>query len=234
MWAAPLGLLEREREVIAVDLPGFGDSPSLHKAPTPSALADAVEETITELGLSRPAVAGNSLGGLIALELAHRSAVSSCVALSPAGFANSAEAAVTNVNFIVSRFAARELTGVVPRLSRHPAWRDALAAPFAARPSSIPPDEFVVNMGGLAWSPGFDATRREVRRARWTHSGAIPVPTTIAWAERDMILFPWQARRAEALLPDTTFTTLHGCGHVPCWDDPPLVARTILEGTSPT
>ena len=86
VWDAPLGLIESEREVIAIDLPGFGDSPQLEADPTPSALADSVEGLISDLGLGKPAVGGNSLGGLISLELARRGSVSSATALSPAGF----------------------------------------------------------------------------------------------------------------------------------------------------
>ena len=39
-----------------------------------------------DLGLDRPHVAGNSLGGVLGLELASRGLVSSATALAPAGF----------------------------------------------------------------------------------------------------------------------------------------------------
>ena len=69
--------------MVAVDLPGFGASPPLDGTPTVEALAAAVEA----LGLERPHVAGNSLGGGIALELGRRGSARSVCAISPIGFA---------------------------------------------------------------------------------------------------------------------------------------------------
>jgi pimeloyl-ACP methyl ester carboxylesterase len=60
----------------------------------------------------------------------------------------------------------------------------------------------------------------------------LAAPATVAWAERDRLLIPRQARRAEAWIPGIRSITLRSCGHVPCWDDPPLVARTLIEGSA--
>ena len=69
--------LAEHHDVIAADVPGFGRSPSLDPGvePTVFALADAFERFFEELGLRRPHVAGNSMGGGIVLELARRGAV---------------------------------------------------------------------------------------------------------------------------------------------------------------
>src|SRR3954468_20008599 len=74
VWEPVLETVAREREVIAVDLPGFGDSPTLPigTVPTVDALADAVAAFLDGLGIEKPVIAGNSLGGWIALELAAR------------------------------------------------------------------------------------------------------------------------------------------------------------------
>src|ERR671925_414817 len=68
-WTPVLDALAREREVIALDLPGFGASPGLDRRPTPEALAAAVGAFLDELDLADAHVVGNSLGGGIALEL---------------------------------------------------------------------------------------------------------------------------------------------------------------------
>src|SRR4051794_39622459 len=72
VWSPLIPLLAPHRDVIALDLPGFGESPLLPGGvePDPYALTDAVVQFLDELGLERPPVVGNSLGGLIALELA--------------------------------------------------------------------------------------------------------------------------------------------------------------------
>ncbi|MCZ4492827.1 MAG: alpha/beta fold hydrolase, partial [Conexibacter sp.] len=87
VWDPVLDRLAAERDVIAVDLPGFGDSPVLDAdPPTPAALAAAVQAFAEqELGLQAWHVAGNSLGGWVALALALDGAVESVTAIAPAG-----------------------------------------------------------------------------------------------------------------------------------------------------
>lgn len=63
---------------------------------------------------------------------------------------------------------------------------------------------------------------------------AADVPVTVAWAARDRILLPYQARIAEQRLPQARHIRLPGCGHVPMADDPALVARVLLEGSAPS
>ena len=88
MAAGALALLAAARELVLIDLPGFGNSAALpdDTDSTIEALTDAVERFLPELGLERPHVAGNSLGGAVGLELARRDAVASVTAISPAGF----------------------------------------------------------------------------------------------------------------------------------------------------
>src|SRR3984893_10753580 len=87
-WRPVRALLPQDFEIIACDSPGFGRSDPLAESvePTIPAYVDAFERFFAELGLRRPHVAGNSMGGAIALELARRRAVSSATAFSPAGF----------------------------------------------------------------------------------------------------------------------------------------------------
>ena len=71
-WEPVLPRLTAERDVVVIDLPGFADSPP----PPPGApasiasLSRLVGEFLDQLGLERPHVAGNSLGGWLSLELA--------------------------------------------------------------------------------------------------------------------------------------------------------------------
>ncbi|MGW4750356.1 alpha/beta fold hydrolase [Streptomyces sp. NPDC004290] len=92
-WDPVVDILATERDVIAVDLPGFGASPAL-----PDGLPYDLSTVVPALGslcealeIDRPHVAGNSLGGLIALELGREKLVRSVTALSPAGFWTGAE-----------------------------------------------------------------------------------------------------------------------------------------------
>ena len=90
-----LALLERSFDFLALDMPGFGRSPALpaEVEPTPEALADAVEAAMDAAGFTSAHLAGNSLGGWVALELARRGRARTVTAISPAGLANKREGA---------------------------------------------------------------------------------------------------------------------------------------------
>src|SRR3954466_3075177 len=70
-WDPIMDLLAADRDVIAVDLPGHGESPRQPKGAgsAPHDLAVAVAELLDELDLATGHVAGNSSGGWVALEL---------------------------------------------------------------------------------------------------------------------------------------------------------------------
>ena len=86
-WDPVIPALAEQFEVLAVDLPGFGDSEPLPPPvePTPAALAAAVAGLLDDLGITAPHIAGNSLGGWVALELARIRPPASVTLLSPAG-----------------------------------------------------------------------------------------------------------------------------------------------------
>ena len=225
-WEPLRGRLERERDVTAVDLPGFGDSPPLEGTPSIPALADAVEGLIAELGLERPHVAGNSLGGGIALELGSRGAARSVCAISPVGFAAGREDAYARASLLAVHRMARTMDRHREVAYGGPVRRTALAALIFARPWGIPTEAAAGMNHATATGPGFLATLPEI--ARWTP--VMPTcPTTIAWGERDRLLIASrQAPRAARMLPGARHVTLRGCGHVPMWDDPEQVAGVIL------
>ena len=82
-WDPVSRILAAEREVIAVDLPGFGASPALpegleYDLPTVTTVLGGLCEA---LGVERPHVAGNSLGGLLALTTRHLWVVTTGVVL---------------------------------------------------------------------------------------------------------------------------------------------------------
>lgn len=61
----------------------------------------------------------------------------------------------------------------------------------------------------------------------------VPCPVTIAWSGSDAIIpVPMCDPIARERLPQASFTTLPGVGHVPMIDNPELVARTILAVTA--
>ena len=228
VWRPVIPTLAREREVVAIDLPGFGASP--HGPRTVEGLAHAVAAFAAGSGLERPHVVGNSLGGAVALAMGAAGAARSVCALSPVGFAAGREGTYGRAVLMTTRGVSRVLRPVAAPLSRRAVLRTVLASQAAARPWRIPPSDIE------EWAHNYAAAA-----AFWELLGAIdswraPVPecpTTVAWGERDrLLIFSRQAPRARRALPEARHVTLRGCGHVPTWDDPEQVARTILAASA--
>lgn len=232
-WDPVVHLLAAEREVIAVDLPGFGESPALPgglrhdlatMVPALGALCEALE-------IERPHVAGNSLGGLLALELGREKLVRSVTALSPAGFWTTAERRYAFGMLMAMRQGARSLPlPAVERLSRSAAGRAALTSTIYARPGRRSPEAVVAETLALARAEGFAETLRAGTTVRFTDD--VPgLPVTVAWGTRDRLLVRRQGVRAKQIIPRARLIRLPGCGHVPMNDDPALVARVLLDGS---
>ncbi|MEU7898371.1 alpha/beta fold hydrolase [Nonomuraea sp. NPDC049152] len=236
-WQAWLPVMDRlaaSHDVIAVDLPGFGNSPEL-PAGTPytaESLADAVESFCALLDVREPHVAGNSLGGHLALELASRGVVRTATAISPAGFWSRSELLWCQ-NVLRSMRASAESASGAHRLG-HLLSSEAVgfvgAALMVAHPSRLSPVALAAATQALASAPGFHPTLE-------SFSCMMPpappkTPITIAWGAHDRLLLRRQAVRA-AKWSGQRVKLLQGCGHVPMSDDPELIARVILEGSDP-
>jgi pimeloyl-ACP methyl ester carboxylesterase len=232
-WRAWMPLLDRlaaERDVIALDLPGFGESAPLPdgEVPTVERLADAVESFFGELGIERPHVAGHSTGGGAALELAKRGAVRSALALSPVGFWNEREYAWSRFFLRLDRATAERIGPIGEAIVTNRAIRTLLYGHMLAKPWRVPRDELVRSLRAYGAAPGFDATLDALRDYRFVPNGRPPVPVTIAWGSLDSLVLARQAKRARRLLPDARLVMLPGCGHAAMWDDPGAVAEAIL------
>ncbi len=234
VWKPVIDRLAQEREVWAIDVPGFGDSPVLPDGEQPSieALARAIAAWCGEMGLERPHVAGNSMGGWIALELARMDAVASATGLSPAGFWNAAEARWARFMLSTVRTLSQRVGSQMKVLMRSPAGRQALLGMFNGRPVRKDPDEAALDVDALANAPAWDAALRITRGQGFHDGGELHVPVTIGWGTRDRLLIPRQAERARAALPQGRHVPLPGCGHIPMSDDPEGVAALLLAGSS--
>ena len=232
-WDPVVDILATEREDIAEDLPGFGASPGLPDGLTYDlATTTAVFGAFCEaLELDRPHVAGNSLGGLLALELGREKLVRSVTALSPAGFWSQAERRYAFAVLLTMRgIALRMPRPMVERLSRSAAGRTALTSTIYARPARRSPEAVVAETLALVNATGFAETLRAGGSVQFVDD--IPgVPVTVAWGSKDRLLLRRQGVRAKQIIPKARLVRLPGCGHCPMNDDPALVARVILDGS---
>jgi pimeloyl-ACP methyl ester carboxylesterase len=229
-WQPVIERLTGEFDVIACDTPGFGRSAALPASvePTIAAYVDAFEWFFAELGLQRPHVAGSSMGGAIALELARDRSISSASAFSPAGFWTRAERRYCQLSLAAIQRTPLALRPAIAAIARTPRGRVALFSQLYGYPARVPAREAVASLRDAWAAPAFAATLDAFRHYRFSAPEQLRnTPVTIAWGRRDVLLpYRLQAPRARAMLPWATHVTL-GAGHLPYHDDPGAVAQVI-------
>ncbi|HEY2505232.1 MAG TPA: alpha/beta fold hydrolase [Streptosporangiaceae bacterium] len=232
-WRAVCGLLAQSRELFLIDLPGHGESPALAAdgRPVVTAMVESVLSLLDELGLDRPHVAGNSLGGRLALEAGVAGRASSVTALSPAGFFRGrADISYARGVFKIMQATGKWLAPAAPGLLQSTAARAVAFSAIVARPSRLTPEQAAADTAAFVLAR---PTLQAVLAGLGNFTGHLPagVPVTIGWGAKDRLLSRHQALVAQRQLPDARFVLLPGCGHVPMTDDPALVASVLLGGS---
>jgi pimeloyl-ACP methyl ester carboxylesterase len=231
-WAPVLGRLAEEREVIALDMPGFGDSPPLPPGIEPSAanLASGVLEFFGSLGLGRDAhVAGISLGGWVAIECARQGRARSVVGICAAGFWRRARLD-TSDRLNSARTVGRRLRPLIRSTMSTAAGRRRSLGRFLEHPERMTASEAAMMASAYVTAPAYPEASALMRAGQVGSLDDVKVPVTLAWAEFDRIVRSRPLK--DGVVPKRIRQLqLPGCGHVPTWDDPELVARVVLEGT---
>lgn len=229
-WRDVIPHLTDRHDVFAPNLPGHAGLPRPTRPHTIGDLADALEAELDAAGIETAHLVGNSLGGWLSVELARRGRARSVVALSPAGGWHPGETRLLRHFYSMRRLAraAQFLPPVFLRNARMRRFalraacqygdrltpRQALASAKAARACVL--NDFSALGDGLEPERYLELT----------------APVLIAWSEFDRIIPAEQyADRWLQEVPTATWTTLADVGHCPMYDDPALVARTILEWT---
>lgn len=233
-WAPIIDELAKHREVIAVDLPGFGETPPLTGEVSIATLTDSVVDFIREQGLDGVSAVGQSMGGRMVLELARRGVGGDIVALDPGGFWSDRERFVFGATLRPSIALVRALRGVLPSLLGNPVSRSLLLAQLSARPWALSREIVLPDVRGLADSPATRAALDALTKGpkqQGAPAGTVPGRVTIGWGRRDLVTVPRQSARATELFPDAVLHWFERCGHFPQWDAPGEATRLILDGT---
>ena len=232
-WSPVIERVAAQREVIAVDLSGFGDSPPDASGTELTIFdhADRLQRFFEELGIARPHLGGSSTGGGVVLELGRRGAARSVTAFSPIGFWKGPGQAWC-------RWALRagyEVGQRVPEgMQSLTATRLLMFLYSYGRPFRVPAEELIDAAASGREAAGFLDALTYALAYRFGDAGNLrAIPLTVAWGRRDVLLPYWsQARRARWALPWARHVTLPRCGHIPFYDDPQLCATVLLEGSS--
>lgn len=225
--------LEAQREVITVDLPGFGQSAPLDGEVTIDRLADALVAHLEAEGLSDADLVGSSLGARLVLELARRGVGRHVVALDPGGFWTPRQVKVFGASLKASIALVRSIQPVLPALVGNPVGRTALLSQFSARPWALPADLVLTELRGYT-APGMFPTLQALVDSPPQQGAPVdgtPGRVAIGWGEKDRVTLPSQAAAALRAFPGASMHWFADCGHFPLWDKPQETVQLVLDCT---
>ena len=235
MWRHVVPLLAPRHDAIALTMLGHrGGNPATERPARVAHLVDDAERMLDQLELATPHLAGNSMGAWVALELARRGRARSVCALSPAGTWEAGTDSQLHGRARLRRTVRIVRRGrlFLPPLARSAAFRRRAfidAAEHADRITAAEVVESADDVIGCVVAEELLATTEQL-----APMDPLPCPVTVAWSERDRVLpLDLNGARARELFPAAAFVVLPGVGHVPMFDDPRLVAETILARTAP-
>jgi pimeloyl-ACP methyl ester carboxylesterase len=235
-WNRIIDDLASAREVIALDLPGFGDTPPLRGEVSIRTLADAVTLFLEENNLIGIDAVGSSMGARLVLELAKRGGVlGTVVSLNPGGFWKGWEIPFFYHSVLLSARLVGRLQPLLPILNSTVIGRTMLLAQFSAHPWAIPSQVALDEL--RTFKP--TSTFRELlynlaygEKQQGASAGDIQPLLVIGWGKNDRVCLPIQARRAIQLFPDAKLHWFAHSGHFPQLDVPSETTQLILEATS--
>ena len=232
-WLETIPRLAQERRVLALDLPGFGDSPMPSDEISISGYGELVVDFAQAVGVDTPVdVIGNSMGGFIAAEIgiSHPDFARRIVLCSAAGIS------ITNLKrrpvLTAARITAAVTNVVLARreaMARRPGLRHMALAYVFRHPSRIAPDLAYQVMTGTG-KPGFldalDALTDYDFRDRLDD---VRVPVLLVWGEDDNLVPVEDADEFERVIPNARKVILDDTGHVPMLERPSAFNDLVVE-----
>lgn len=227
-WTPILPLLPN-RELILVDLPGHGATPSEADSGTFQGLVRSMEHWLAAEGLSNVPMVGSSMGARLVLEMHRRGLSGPTVALDPGGFWQGWERTLVSTTLTASVALLRALKAALPALSRNVVSRSALLAQLSARPWTLDGNFVGHELASLANTRTANSLIHDLAygpaQIGSTESNAV----TIGWGRHDRLCLPRQAGRAHEAFAGSRLIWFEHSGHFPMWDEPAKAAALILE-----
>jgi pimeloyl-ACP methyl ester carboxylesterase len=222
--------LSQRFDVIALDFPGFGQAPAFPDQilPTASAFADAVEKQMDLLGIQRFHVAGYSLGGRVALELAGRGRILSVIAIAPDGLGTPLERVYQAVALMTGRLVSKVLAPVSRPLMATGPGRSLFFMMERSKPWRLSAPDARELLQNFARSTGYEATVLATMVDVPQRLNRIECPVLLLQGTLDPLV-SMQSPRFLAFIPHARMRWLPGLSHVPISDDPALISRLMLD-----
>jgi pimeloyl-ACP methyl ester carboxylesterase len=218
-WAAAL---RGSRRVIRFDLPGFGlTGPSPDQDYSLGAYTRFTRRLLDSLGVSRFAIAGNSLGGEVAWEVAAAAPdrVAALLLVDATGYPIVSQSVPIGFRMARTQSLAWLFTRILPRSVVTSSVRSVYGDPSRVSDSLVTRYyELTLREGNRASLP-----RRFAQSTNGADSARIATvraPTLIMWGGRDGLIPPDHAGRFARDIPGSRIELFPELGHVPHEEDP--------------
>jgi pimeloyl-ACP methyl ester carboxylesterase len=227
-WLEQMAVFAREHRVIALDLPGFGHSPGEAGEVSMHGYAQLLDALLNQLGHERATIVGNSMGGLIAAELAASfpSRAERVVLVSPAGLSTyrnrvttSAMPAIRRLEQVLALGAAWTASHA-ERLATRPRMRELVLKGVVAHPSRLPGPLAAEQLRG-AGTDGFLSALDAI--LDFDLSARLPLiacPTLIVWGTKDRLITVRDAARFAEAIPGARKVIYEDTGHMAMLEQP--------------
>jgi pimeloyl-ACP methyl ester carboxylesterase len=236
-WLTIVPQAARRHRVVALDLPGFGRSSKPRGSYDAPWFAEHVRNVMNELSIDRAFIAGNSMGGRIAMETAMRypERVEAIACLCPAAAFNRRPALWLvkllrpELGMMASRLPREQMGKALRRLFAdpgclHDSWYEAAIDDFLATWRSP-----------RARRALFTALRNiyldepEGDDGFWSRLSKMETPALFLYGERDELITHHFSRKIRRTLPEAEVFVWEDCGHVPQIELPDRTARAMLR-----
>lgn len=234
-WLDQLPVFATRHRVIALDLPGFGHSPMPADGRiTIDGYVRACEELLDSLGVETTAVVGNSMGGLIAAELALAAParVSALALISPAGVPISRRTRslwALRALYPAVAVAGAWLSDHAEDVARRPRLRRTLISTVAHRPERLPAPFVAEQLRGMGKPGLWPALKDLVAHSVSERLGGISCPTLIIWGQHDHVLPVHHAELFAAAIPGSRKVIYPDTAHVAMFERPREVNALLAE-----
>ena len=232
-WESWVRELKTRRRLITVDFPGHG----LTRSPAATvlrqdSLADFIDSFAAALNLPKFAVAGNSMGGGVAWQLAvrHPQRVNALILVDAAGFPNEKPPGEVPLAFKILRYPIGR--AFLRNIDNRFLIREGLRTDVFDKALITP--AFVDRWAEFQRAPGHRAILMSVDLGGQPADLAatlatISVPTLILWGEADVLLEPASAHKFAAAIPGSKLITFPQVGHLPQIEIPARSAAAAAE-----
>jgi pimeloyl-ACP methyl ester carboxylesterase len=218
-WLPFFEMLSRHYTVYLPAHPGFSQSEGLDKIDSMEDLVFHYTDLMDHLGLTQPYVAGLSLGGWLAAELATRYAnrVRKLALLNPVGLR-------------VPGAPIAEIFATTPEETRHLVFHDPQSDLAKMFMPDVPSPEVLENTlkareatARVGWNPYLCNPKLRERLYR------ITVPTLIIWGESDRLVPLAHGKAYQEGIAGSKLVILEKCGHAPPFEKPEETAKLLSD-----